>query len=167
VRRASGVLALCLAVGFSASLARAAEPVKHLRPKDYKGRVVAPKKGRVLLVNFWATWCEPCREELPALSSAAKGFSTKDLAVVLVSLDSEKTGPASVPKFLSSQKIPFVTWLVKSHDPQDFIDAVDKTWDGTLPYTVIYDRSGRLTARLAGKQSESSFQEAIRKAQGG
>jgi thiol-disulfide isomerase/thioredoxin len=141
----------------------ASEPVKLVRPEQYRARVVAAKKGRVLLVNFWATWCDPCREEMPALVSAAKGFSAKDVAVALVSTDSLKKTP-DVEKFLASGKIPFVCWQAKSLDPQRFIDAVDKSWNGAVPYTLVYDRKGELVARLAGPQTEKSFGEAVRKA---
>ena len=147
------------------ALARPAssEPVKLVRPEQYRARVVAAKKGRVLLVNFWATWCDPCREEMPALVSAAKGFSAKDVAVALVSTDSLKKTP-DVEKFIASGKIPFVCWQAKSLDPQRFIDAVDKSWNGAVPYTLVYDRKGELVARLAGPQTEKSFGEAVRKA---
>jgi thiol-disulfide isomerase/thioredoxin len=141
----------------------ASEPVKLVKPEQYRARVVAAKKGRVVLVNFWATWCDPCREEMPALVSAAKGFSSKDVAVELVSTDSLKKTP-DVQKFLASGKIPFVCWQAKSADPQRFIDAVDKSWDGAVPYTLVYDRKGELAARLAGPQTEKSFGEAVRKA---
>jgi thiol-disulfide isomerase/thioredoxin len=141
----------------------ASEPVKLVKPEQYRSRVVAAKKGRVLLVNFWATWCDPCREEMPALVSAAKGFSSKDLAVALVSTDSLKKTP-QVQKFLAAGKIPFVCWQAKSPDPKRFIDAVDRTWDGAVPYTLVYDRKGELVARLAGPQTEKSFGEAVRRA---
>ena len=141
----------------------ASEPVKLVRPEQYRARVVAAKKGRVLLVNFWATWCDPCREEMPALVSAAKGLSSKDVAVALVSTDSLKKTP-DVEKFLASGTVPFVCWQVKSADPQRFIDAVDKSWNGAVPYTLVYDRKGELVARLAGPQTEKSFGEAVRKA---
>ena len=158
--------ALLAAALLSGATPAVSEPVKHLLPEDYSSRIVAAKKGRVLLVNFWATWCEPCREEMPGLVAAAKRFPSKDLAVVLVSLDSQKTGPAQVPKFLAEQKVPFVSWLAKTRDPQDFIDAVDPSWDGSLPYTMIYGRDGKVVARHAGLQTEASFTEAIRKAVG-
>jgi thiol-disulfide isomerase/thioredoxin len=141
----------------------ASEPVKLVKPEQYRARVVAAKKGRVVLVNFWATWCDPCREEMPALVSAAKGFSSKDVAVALVSTDSLKK-TADVQKFLAAGKIPFVCWQAKSSDPQRFIDAVDKSWNGAVPYTLVYDRKGELVARLAGPQTEKSFGEAVRKA---
>ena len=141
----------------------ASEPLKLVKPEQYRARVVAAKKGRVVLVNFWATWCDPCLEEMPALVSAAKGFSAKDLAVALVSTDSLKK-TRDVQKFLASEKIPFVCWQAKSLDPQRFIDAVDKSWNGAVPYTLVYDRKGELVARLVGPQTEKSFGEAVRKA---
>jgi thiol-disulfide isomerase/thioredoxin len=162
-RRAAAAFLAALCV---AAAPAAAEPVKHLTPEDYRSRIVAGRKGRVLLVNFWATWCEPCREEMPSLVAAAKGFPSKDLAVVLVSLDSQKTGPVQVPKFLKEKKVPFVSWLAKTRDPQDFIDAVDPNWDGSLPYSLVYGRDGRIATRLSGLQTEASFAEAIRKAAG-
>jgi len=166
--RARVVLAGCVlaaAAGLPpARPARGAEPVKLLKSDQYEKRVVAPKRGRVLVVNFWATWCEPCREEMPALVRATAGVPSKDLAVVLVSIDSQKTGPTAVPKFLATAKIPFVCWLLKAHDPQPFIDSVDRSWDGSLPFTVIYGRDGKPVAKLAGQQTEKSFSDAIRKA---
>jgi thiol-disulfide isomerase/thioredoxin len=163
---AAFLAALSLASLLLEAAPAAAEPVKLLKPEDYQSRIVAGRKGRVLLVNFWATWCEPCREEMPHLVAAAKKFSSKDLAVVLVSLDSQKTGPTQVPKFLKEKKVPFVSWLAKTRDPQDFIDTVDPTWDGSLPYTLVYGRDGRIAIRLPGLQTEVSFTEAIRKATG-
>lgn len=161
-----GCLALLVFCVGAALPARGLEPVKHLLPGQYHDRVVALRHGRVLVVNFWATWCEPCREEMPALAAASRNFAQRDLAVVLVSLDSAKTGPSAVPKFLEAARIPFVSWLAKSTDPQHFIDAVDKSWDGTLPYTIIYDRTGKPAAKLTGKQSVASFGAAIRKVLG-
>jgi thiol-disulfide isomerase/thioredoxin len=158
---------LLTAAGLSAAAASArparGESVKLVKPEQYRARVVASKKGRAVLVNFWATWCEPCREEMPALVAAAKGFPSKDVAVTLVSTDTLKKTP-EVAKFLASHRIPFVCWQAKSPDPQAFIEAVDKTWNGAVPYTLLYDRKGELAARLLGPQTERSFTEAVRKA---
>jgi thiol-disulfide isomerase/thioredoxin len=158
-------LKLLFAAAGLAVLARPAVggPVKLVKPEQYRSRVVAAKKGRVLLVNFWATWCEPCREEIPALVAAARGFPSKDVAVTLVSTDSLRKTP-DVEKFLASQKIPFVCWQAKSTNPQRFIEAVDRTWNGAVPYTLVYDRKGELAVRLLGPQTERSFAEAVRKA---
>jgi thiol-disulfide isomerase/thioredoxin len=161
-RRARLLLA---ALAFSAAPA-AAEPVKLVKPEQYASRIVAPKKGRVLVVNFWATWCDPCREEMPALAAAAKGFASKDVAVVLISVDSLKKQP-DVVKFLAKEKVPFVCWQAKVHDAQTFVDAVDKAWSGAVPYTIVYDRKGAVSSKLAGPQTEAAFVEAVKKALAG
>jgi thiol-disulfide isomerase/thioredoxin len=134
-----------------------------LLASQYRTGVLVPAKGRVLVVNLWATWCEPCREEMPALVAAAKAFPSKDLSVVLISADG-KSSSKGIPAFLSSQKVPFPCWLAATPDPQTFIDAVDPKWDGSLPHTIVYDRTGTPVEALVGLQSESSFKAAIRKA---
>jgi thiol-disulfide isomerase/thioredoxin len=164
VKRGARLLAAAL-LAFVA-LPAAGEPVKLVKPEQYRARVVAPKRGRVLVVNFWATWCDPCREELPALAAAARTFPARDVAVVLVSVDSLKKTP-DVVKFLAKEKVPFVCWQAKSRDPQTFIDAVDKGWNGAVPYTLVYGRSGALVAKLAGPQTREAFGEAVKKALAG
>ena len=153
-------------LAWGAAGSASAEPVKLLRPEQYRARIVAPRKGRVLVVNFWATWCVPCREEMPDLVTVSKAFPARDVAVVLVSVDSARSGTVEVPKFLSQLKVPFVCWLAKTHDPQDFIDAVDPNWDGSVPYTIVYGRDGRPSAKLAGRQSVETLTGAVRKALG-
>ena len=165
MKRVAGLLAAAAALALAA-LPAAAGSVKLVKPEQYRARVVAPKKGRVLLVNFWATWCDPCREEMPALAEAAKGFASKDLAVVLVSIDSLKKTP-DVGRFLAKEKIPFVCWQAKSRDPQTFIDAVDKDWGGAVPYTIVYDRTGAVSSKLAGPQTRENFEDALKKALAG
>ena len=130
--------------------------VTPVRAAAYASTVVAPHRGRVLLVNFWATWCEPCREELPSLVAAWKE-SGKAFDVVLVSADSPKLRDGVVPAVLADLGVPFPCYLEDAADPQDFIDAVDPKWEGELPHTIVYGRDGKSVSAAAGRRTKEQF----------
>jgi thiol-disulfide isomerase/thioredoxin len=132
-------------------------------PTQYRARIVAPHRGRVLAVNFWATWCVPCREEMPALVAAGRRFSGEGVDIVLVSADFSSALPA-VDRFLRGFRVPFPCFLEESEDPQTFIDAVDPRWGGELPHTVVYSRAGARLISLSSRQTREDFEFAFRKA---
>ncbi len=119
----------------------------------------------MLAVNFWATWCEPCRQEMPDLVEAARRHAREGLDVVLVSADFRKDLPA-VERFLRRFRVPFSCFLEESQDPQAFIDAVDPKWGGELPRTIVYDRTGAARASLSSRQTRDGFEQAFRNALG-
>ncbi|HEX4438478.1 MAG TPA: TlpA disulfide reductase family protein [Thermoanaerobaculia bacterium] len=122
---------------------------------------VAKEKGRVVLVNFWATWCVPCREEFPDLVRLEQKYRGRGVSVIGVSIDSAKDLPA-VEKFLASAKPEFPNYRKKSGgDDQDFIDSVDAKWGGELPFSVVYGPDGRKAKVLSGKQSYATFEKAV------
>jgi thiol-disulfide isomerase/thioredoxin len=125
--------------------------------------VVAREKGHVVLVNFWATWCVPCREEFPSLSRLQERNRAAGLRVVGVSTDFEKQRKA-VERFLAERRPPFPNYhRKKGGDDQDFIEAVDSSWGGELPFSVLYDRSGRKVRVFSGKLPIASAEREIRK----
>jgi len=158
------IAALLVALaGAAAGPARPARLVAPVSPAAYAATVVAPHRGRVLVVNFWATWCEPCRAELPSLARVwkeAKG----SFDVVLVSADSLRLKDSVVPAVLDGLSLPFPCYIESSDDPQRFIDAVDPRWEGELPHTIVYDRTGRPAATAAGLQSAAQFSALVSRA---
>jgi thiol-disulfide isomerase/thioredoxin len=158
-RRAAGVsLVLLLAAGGAAPPSRVAGELDAAGLRD----VLAARKGKVVLVNFWATWCVPCREEFPDLARLQHAYGDKGLAVVGISTDFSSQMPA-VEKFLSAQNPPFPNYHKKSGgDDQPFIEAVDPSWGGELPFSVLYDRSGRKTRTLSGKHGYADYEKEIR-----
>ena len=124
---------------------------------------VAREKGHVLLVNFWATWCVPCREEFPDLSRLQERNRGAGLRVIGISTDfaSQK---AAVEKFLAEKRPAFPNYRKKSGgDDQDFIEAVDPQWGGELPFSVLYDRSGKKLKSFSGKLPIAATEKEIRK----
>jgi thiol-disulfide isomerase/thioredoxin len=126
-------------------------------------RRIAQEKGRVVLVNFWATWCAPCREEFPDLARLSRALSPRGLSVLGVSTDFAKEVPA-VEKFLAEHAPPFPNYRKKSGgDDQDFINGVDRSWGGELPFSVLYGRDGKKARVLSGQHSYAQFAREVEK----
>ena len=83
------------------------------------------KNARPLLVNFWATWCDPCREEFPDLVKIDADYRGKNLNFVTVSLDDVSEIGTEVPKFLKEMKATMPTVLLNVNDPEPAIKSVD------------------------------------------
>jgi thiol-disulfide isomerase/thioredoxin len=130
---------------------------------DAKGLAdrIAREKGRVVLVNFWATWCVPCREEFPDLARLDKAYGGRGLRVLGVSTDLARE-TAAVKKFLAELKPGFPNYRKKGGgDDEQFIDAVDKSWGGELPFTVLYARDGKKARVLSGKHTYGEYEAEI------
>jgi len=144
-------------------LASAADAPRLAGEVDAKrlAQAIAQDKGQVVLVNFWATWCVPCREEFPDLVRLARENRKRGLRVVGVSTDLARDLPA-VEKFLADQNPDFPNYRKASGgDDQVFIESVDPKWGGELPFSVLYGRDGKRIRTLSGKQSRAAFDSAV------
>ena len=121
------------------------------------------KDARPLLVNFWATWCDPCREEFPDLVKIDADYRSKNLTFVTVSLDDVSEIATEVPKFLKQMKATMPTVLLNVNDPEPAIKSVDAAWDGQLPATFLYDKDGKVVFRHFGKIKPEELRAAIDK----
>jgi thiol-disulfide isomerase/thioredoxin len=118
---------------------------------------------RPLLINFWATWCDPCREEFPDLVKLDVEYSAKRLNFVAVSLDDVAELKTGVPKFLKEMKATMPAVLLNVNDPEPAIHAVDAKWDGQLPATFLYDRDGKVVFKHFGRIQPAELRAAIDK----
>lgn len=124
---------------------------------------VARERGRVVLVNFWATWCVPCREELPDLSRLQSKYASRGFQILGVSTDLASQMPA-VEKLLADLKPTFPNYRKKSGgDDGQFIDAVDPSWGGELPFSVVFARDGKKARVLSGKHTFQQYEQEILK----
>jgi thiol-disulfide isomerase/thioredoxin len=149
--------ALLSAAALAANTSRLAGEID---AKGFASRVAA-EKGRIVLVNFWATWCAPCRDEFPDLVRLQRAYAGRGLTVLGVSTDFEDQLPA-VEKFLEQNRPPFANYHRRSGgDDQDFINAVEPSWGGELPFSILFDRQGRKARVLSGRQTYADFEREV------
>ena len=98
----------------------------------------------VYIINFWATWCGPCRKEIPDLELIHQHFSDQKVRVLLVSLDFPEQRDKGLKQFLASNMITAQVVLLNDPDANAWIDKVDPGWTGSLPATLIYKGNDRL-----------------------
>ncbi len=106
--------------------------------------------GKPLLVNFWATWCDPCREEFPDLVKLDAEYKGK-IDFITISLDELSEIARDVPKFLAEMKAEMPAYLLKAEDDDAAIAIVSKDFTGALPFTILYDTSGKQAYFRQGK----------------
>lgn len=93
------------------------------------------------VVNFWATWCKPCVEELPYFEKANQTFATKPVKIILVSMDLKKDIPNKLLPFMKRRNILSDVWLLDDTKYNSWIDKVEPAWSGAIPATIIFNNS--------------------------
>jgi len=125
-------------------------------------KMIAAQKGKVVLVNFWATYCVPCRAEMPALVKLQEKYGPKGFVLITVSAD-EPEHEARAQAFLDSVKVPGTRYLRKASDDDKFINSIDPKWSGALPASFLYDRTGKKVKSLIGEADLKALEALIQK----
>ena len=133
------------------------EPViDDVRFQDGQGNTISLSalKGRVVFINFWATWCPPCRAEMPSINKLVKKFEG-DEAIVFITVDADGNY-ARAKKFLDRRKYDLPLYTAAGSVPRAL-------FSGSLPTTVVIDKSGKLAFRHEGLADYSSkkFQDML------
>ena len=123
--------------------------------KDANGATVTPAeyKGKVVLLNFWATWCVPCKAEIPWFQEFDKKFKDKGFAVLGVSLDEE--GWNVVKPYVAERKIGY-RMVIGSEEVSTLYGGID-----SLPTTFMIDKEGKIAAIHTGLVSKATYQREI------
>jgi thiol-disulfide isomerase/thioredoxin len=135
-----------------------------LTPIDETGfqKLVAAHKGKVVLYNFWATWCEPCRAEMPQLIKLQAKLKARGFELVTISAD-EPEQELDAEKVLKQFGSPSPAYRKQAKKDEQFINAIDPQWSGALPALFLYDRAGRKVRSFIGETEMATVEAAIQK----
>jgi len=124
-------------------------------------KILDQYKGKALLVTFWATWCEPCRDEYPMLNELAKQYAPQGLHVVGIDLDQDGD-LILMRRFLARYKPIFPNYRKKQGDEDAFTREVMPGWNGAIPASFFYAKDGKQIGHLAGASDRETYDAAIR-----
>src|ERR1700731_1461561 len=124
-------------------------------------KLLEQNRGKPLLVNFWATYCEPCRDEYPMLNELAKKYAPQGLKVVGVSMDDDGD-LILMRRFLARYKPVFPNYRKTAGAEAAFRQSVLAGWTGSMPVSVFYAKDGRQVAHFIGEKGREQYEEAIR-----
>lgn len=155
-RRSALLLAFALVLSLAPS-AVGAKRVPSLKLKDLTGQTVtlASLRGHIVVLSFWATWCAPCQEELPRLSTISKTYAAQNVRFIAVSID-DKKDIHKIQIFLQKHDISLDVWTGAN------ADTLDRFGLGNIvPGTVILDENGYAIARIMGEARENDIRSAV------
>ena len=104
-------------------------------------RIMNVENDSVYVVNFWATWCNPCVKEIPYFEKLRQSYADKKLSIVLLSLDFRKDAVTRVQGHITKNKIKNRVLLLDETDYNSWIDKVDSAWSGAIPATIVCKRN--------------------------
>jgi thiol-disulfide isomerase/thioredoxin len=124
-------------------------------------KILEQYHGKSVVVTFWATWCEPCRDEYPLLNELAKQYAPQGLHVVGINLDDDGD-IILMRRFLARYKPIFPNYRKKKGDEAAFNQSVLPGWNGALPATFFYAKDGRQIGHVLGEGTRATYETAIR-----
>ncbi|MEO6873995.1 MAG: redoxin family protein [Opitutaceae bacterium] len=147
----------------AASLLRAetvpATPAPAWKLQDVNGNEVssAQFKGKVIVVDFWATWCGPCRMEIPGYIELKKKYGKDGLVIIGISCDTDKNAPQTVKNFMKQAGMTYQV-VMADEEVQTAFGGMD-----AIPTTFIIDRAGNIRDRKVGAEPTAEYEKVILK----
>lgn len=143
----------CAATGF-------AQDIPKWKVADLTRFIEQAEKPTIL--NFWATFCKPCIEEIPYFQALQKKYDSAGLQLILVSLDLEEAYPAKIKAFANKQKITAPVYFLDETNADVFCPAVDENWSGAIPASLFINNKKGYRKFLEDQLSKAKLEEEIK-----
>lgn len=153
-------LLACVLPILGGSGALAETPAQPVSAEQFRA-ALQQHRGKVLIVNLWATWCVPCLREIPDLLRLEGEAAARGVRLIGVAVDDPSPGAAQVEQFRRKYFPAFVTYARIGPQLDELASVIDPAWNEVVPTTYILDRSGRPVARLQGRKSIEEFRKAL------
>ena len=138
----------------------AAQDVKPVKITELE-KIIAESRTP-LVVNFWATWCKPCVEEIPYFMKEVKAHMPDSVQLVLVSLDMKEQFPEGVRSFIHERKFEGIFYWLDETDADYFCPRIDQSWSGVIPATLFINNKTGYRSFVEAKLPEEKLKQAIR-----
>lgn len=122
--------------------------------------IIDQKNDTTYIINFWATWCKPCIEELPYFLEAEKELAGKNFKFVFISLDFKRDS-VKLNNWLQKRKIDSSVYLLDEPDYNSWIEKIDKKWEGNIPATLIYNSGNNLRTFFPNEFSRDELRKLL------
>lgn len=132
-------------------------PKAELTLKDAIGQKVNLRdyRGKIVVLNFWATWCGPCNDEMPMIVEIEKEYQSRGVVFVAASLDDAKT-KSRIPAFVSKYQVGFPVWYGATGD-----DLAKLSLGEAVPDTAFLDQEGHIVARVLGQMRKEELKDRL------
>jgi cytochrome c biogenesis protein CcmG/thiol:disulfide interchange protein DsbE len=135
-------------------------PAFVLKDSDGKSVSLADYKGKVVILDFWATWCPPCRREIPHFVELQKEYGSKGLQVIGVAVDQD--GWDKVKPFMQSNGINYPVLMYTESVYDAYQQLLPEAERGGIPFTFVIDKNGQVKAKYVGYREKAVFEAAIK-----
>jgi len=158
IKKITVILFIIFLTGISFS-----QGIKDLKTVEDVDLLFSSLKGKTFMVNFWATWCPPCKKEMPDLINLYKNYKDKDFVLILISVDDKADKDCELIEYIISAGIDFIIYYDALNKQEDILKHIDENWAGEIPKTYIYNSEGKQVKILTGSQSYETFENEIKK----
>lgn len=153
---------LAVGAGLLLAVPGYAQRVAVLKFPELQQRLARPN-DTTYVVNFWATWCGPCVQEMPGFERVRATNATKKVKLLLVSLDYASQLDKKVKPFVQKRGLKSEVILLNETDPNTWLQKVDPRWSGSIPFTLIINNKNKQRASFEAPLSEAELTAELRK----